>query len=81
MAHGRPLVATRVGGLADLEGPGVMLVPPRDVPALRGAICELLDGRERRVELGAEARAVAAAFSPVLVAEKLSQVYRRAVLS
>ncbi len=38
MAHGRSVVATRVGGLLDLEGPGVTLVPPGDTPALRAAI-------------------------------------------
>ena len=38
MAYGRPVVATRVGGLVDLEGPGVTLVPPGDTPALRAAI-------------------------------------------
>ncbi|HEY1513198.1 MAG TPA: glycosyltransferase family 4 protein [Gaiellaceae bacterium] len=38
LAHGRPVVATRVGGLADLDGPGVTLVPPNDAAALRSAI-------------------------------------------
>jgi glycosyltransferase involved in cell wall biosynthesis len=38
LAYGRPVVATRVGGLADLEGDGVVLVEPRDRGALRGAV-------------------------------------------
>jgi glycosyltransferase involved in cell wall biosynthesis len=38
LAHRRPVVATRVGGLADLEGPGVTLVPPGDRATLRSAI-------------------------------------------
>jgi glycosyltransferase involved in cell wall biosynthesis len=38
MAFGRPLVATRVGGLTDLEGDGVTLVPPNDPGSLRPAI-------------------------------------------
>jgi glycosyltransferase involved in cell wall biosynthesis len=42
LAHGRPVVATRVGGLADLDGPGVTLVPPRDGAALRSAIESVL---------------------------------------
>ena len=41
LAHGRPLVATRVGGLAELEDAAV-LVPPRDVGALRSAVERLL---------------------------------------
>jgi glycosyltransferase involved in cell wall biosynthesis len=35
-------VATRVGGLADLEGEGVVLVEPGDQVALRGAVERLL---------------------------------------
>jgi glycosyltransferase involved in cell wall biosynthesis len=38
LAHGRPVVATRVGGLADLEGRGVTLVDPCDTAQLRDAI-------------------------------------------
>jgi glycosyltransferase involved in cell wall biosynthesis len=52
MAYGRPLVATRVGGLTDLEGEGVTLVPRGDVDALRAAIQSSLaapdaSGRDR----------------------------------
>ena len=38
MAHGRPVVASAVGGLLDLvvDGETGLLVPPRDVDALRG---------------------------------------------
>jgi len=42
LAYGRPLVATRVGGLADLEGESVVLVERGDRAALRGAIERLL---------------------------------------
>jgi glycosyltransferase involved in cell wall biosynthesis len=42
LAHRRPVVATRVGGLADLEGPGVTLVPAGDPQALRAALEERL---------------------------------------
>jgi glycosyltransferase involved in cell wall biosynthesis len=38
LAHGRPVVATRAGGLADLQGTAVTLVPPGDIAALRRAI-------------------------------------------
>jgi glycosyltransferase involved in cell wall biosynthesis len=58
MAHGRPVVASAVGGLLDLvvDGETGVLVPPRDVPALRGALQRLLADRELRRELGANAR-------------------------
>jgi glycosyltransferase involved in cell wall biosynthesis len=58
MAYGRPVVATRVGGLVDAVEDGVtgVLVPPRDPVALRAAIDGLLGDRRRRTRLGAAAR-------------------------
>jgi len=58
MAYGRPVVAGAVGGLLDLvvdEETG-LLVPPGDVPALRGALERLLRDEELRKRLGAAAR-------------------------
>jgi glycosyltransferase involved in cell wall biosynthesis len=58
MAYGRPVVAGAVGGLLDLvvdEETG-LLVPPRDVSALRGALERLLGDQELRGRLGAAAR-------------------------
>jgi glycosyltransferase involved in cell wall biosynthesis len=61
MAWGRPVVASAVGGLADALEDGVsgLLVPPRDVVALRAALERLLDDSELRARLGAAARAKA----------------------
>ena len=58
MAHGRPVVATAVGGLVDAVEDGVtgVLVPPRDVASLRRALERLLADEQRRVVLGAAAR-------------------------
>ena len=58
MAHGRPVVATNVGGLADAVEDGVtgLLVPPRDPPALRAAIERLLADEGLRRRLGVAAR-------------------------
>lgn len=59
MAHGRPVVAADVGGLRDLvvhEETG-LLVPPRDVDALRQALHRLLADRELRRRLGDAGRA------------------------
>jgi glycosyltransferase involved in cell wall biosynthesis len=58
MAHARPVVATAVGGLRDLvigEETG-LVVPPRDVGALRAALTRLLADRELRRRLGAAGR-------------------------
>ena len=61
MAHGRPVVATRVGGLADLRGDGVVHVGPRDIDGLRAAVERLLADPAERARRGAAAAATAAA--------------------
>ena len=57
-AIGRPLIATDVPGCRDLIQDGIsgLLVPPRDPEALARAIKTLVDDRERRLAMGAEAR-------------------------
>jgi glycosyltransferase involved in cell wall biosynthesis len=58
MAHGRPVVASAVGGLLDLvahEETG-LLVPPRDVAALRSALERLFGNPDLRRRFGAAAR-------------------------
>jgi len=41
---GRPLVASRAGGIPDLTGEdGALLVPPGDATALAGAVLSILD--------------------------------------
>ena len=58
MAHGRPVVATAVGGLVDAVEDGVtgVLVAPGDVAALRRGIEGLLADARERTRLGAAAR-------------------------
>ncbi len=58
MAHGRPVVATPVGGLRDLVVDGVtgLLVPPGDVQALRSALERLLADADLRRRLGRAAQ-------------------------
>ncbi len=59
MAHGRAIVATSVGGLADVVEDDVtgLLVPPRDPVALRAALERLLADATLRDRLGQAARA------------------------
>jgi glycosyltransferase involved in cell wall biosynthesis len=58
MAYGRPVVASAVGGLLDLvvDGETGLLVPPRDVEALRAALERLLGDTELRRRLGEAGR-------------------------
>ena len=58
MAHGRPVVASAVGGLLDLvvDGETGLLVPPGDADALRAGLARVLDDAQLRRSMGAAAR-------------------------
>ena len=58
MAHGRPVVASAVGGLLDLveDGETGLLVPPGDVERLRAALQHLLDDAALRARMGRAGR-------------------------
>jgi glycosyltransferase involved in cell wall biosynthesis len=58
MAHGRPVVASAVGGLLDIvvDGETGLLVPPGDVTALRAALERLLGDADLRRRLGEAGR-------------------------
>lgn len=58
MAAGRPVVATRVGGIPDLVEDGItgLLVPPNDPAALAAALQKLLDVPALAEEMGRAAR-------------------------
>ncbi|MHB8468979.1 MAG: glycosyltransferase [Gaiellaceae bacterium] len=82
MAYGRPVVASAVGGLVDAVDDGVdgLLVPPRDVAALRAALERLLGDAELRRRLGAAARARALLeLSPSAAGERLAGAYAAAL--
>jgi glycosyltransferase involved in cell wall biosynthesis len=83
MAHGRPVVAGAVGGLLDLvvdEETG-LLVPPRDVTALRAGLERLLGDEELRKRLGAAARERARTqFSWDLVTDQTLAAYDEALM-
>ena len=82
MAHGRAVVTTGVGGLADAIEDGVtgVVVPPGDVTALRAALIGLLSDRGLRDRLGSAAREKArASFAwPTATAATIG-VYERAI--
>jgi glycosyltransferase involved in cell wall biosynthesis len=80
MATGRPIVATRVGGVPELASDGVeaLLVPPGDAPALAAAIGRLLADDALAAALGvAAARRQAEEFDLDAVVRGLEDLYER----
>jgi glycosyltransferase involved in cell wall biosynthesis len=80
MAHGRPVVASAVGGLLDLvvDGETGIHVPPGDIAALRAALERLLADRELRRRMGeAGRRRAAERFSWQAVTRQTVELYAR----
>ncbi|MDX6370940.1 MAG: glycogen synthase, partial [Gaiellaceae bacterium] len=82
MAHGRPVVATPMGGLRDLvvDGETGLVVPARDPAALRAALERLLGDPELRRRLGeAGRRRAGERFSWAAVTDATLAAYAGAV--
>ena len=80
MACGRPVVASRVGGLAELIEDGVsgLLVTPEDPNALADALIRLLRDKKRRQQMGQAARRRAETmFSHRVVVPRTIDLYRQ----
>jgi glycosyltransferase involved in cell wall biosynthesis len=78
-AHlGRPVVATRVGGLPETVDDGLtgLLIPPDDAGALAAAVGDLLDDPTRTIDMCERARRRAMRFDVVSCACAYAEVYR-----
>ena len=77
MAAGRPVVASKVGGIVDIvkHGQNGLLVEPADVEGLGKAITELLENREGRVQMGNRGRQLAPHYSIERMIENLDTLY------
>lgn len=81
MAAGKPVVATRVGGMPETVGDGLagLVVEPGQPSKLAAAIVELLQDGERRVRMGRAGREkVLREFDPIIVARQNLEVYAAA---
>ena len=83
MSVGRPVIASRIGGLADIviDGETGFLVPPGDCQALREAMQRLLDDSSLRERLGAKAKQRVAEFQARTVVSRIEQVYQEVLQS
>lgn len=79
MLAGRPVVASRIGGLPDLvdDGGSGLLVEPGNVDALAEALQRLVDDDDLRARLGRGAADRAPSFSASTVVPRIEGVYRR----
>lgn len=83
MAHRRPVIATRAGGLPDKVQPGVTgwLVDVEDVAGLSAAITDATSDPRRLVAFGAAGRRlVETQFAWPVLADMLLDVYRRTII-
>jgi glycosyltransferase involved in cell wall biosynthesis len=83
MAMGRPVVASRIGGLPEIvrDGETGLLVAPGDWSTLRGAIQCLLDDPARRERMGALAKQRVVEFQASAVVPRIEQVYQEVLQS
>ncbi len=77
MALGKPIVASRVGGIPDLviHGKNGFLVPPKNPEELATSIGILLEDSEKRAEMGKSGKAMASHFSKEKMVEKIAKLY------
>ncbi len=80
MAAGKPVIASRVGGIPDLVKHGVngLLVAPASPRELAHAIEKLLEDPELRARMGRNGRVLAADFSIDKMVEKIDRLYTQA---
>jgi glycosyltransferase involved in cell wall biosynthesis len=78
MARGLPIVATRVGGIADTLQPGVngFIAPVGDREAIAGALAELAHDPALRTRMGEASRAVSLHFSSDRMVEQTVAFYQ-----
>ena len=77
----RPVVASAASGLANLVPDGTIgiLVPPRNVPALRASIVRLLAEPGRRSRRERAARQHAAGYSASVPVPQIERVYQEVI--
>jgi len=81
-AYGRPVIASRIGGMAEVVSDGVdgFLVPAGDADTLREKLLWMAGNRTKVVEMGLMGRQkVLECFNPEIHYQKILSVYRKAL--
>jgi glycosyltransferase involved in cell wall biosynthesis len=83
MAAGKPVVASRIGGIPEIitDGETGLLVSPGDAAALAAAMTRLIDNGDLRHVMGRAARRRAGDFSVSAVVPRIEAVYHRVLAS
>jgi glycosyltransferase involved in cell wall biosynthesis len=78
MAMGKPVIASKVGGVPEIvvDGKTGILVPPRDSEAIRRALERLIHRKETRIQMGLEGqKRVKQLFSIRRTVQQTEQIY------
>ena len=76
MAAGVPVVAAAAGALPEVLGDAALLVDPRDVDDLSGALERVRDDNDLRARLVARAHARAGRYRWEITVEQVAELYR-----
>ncbi len=77
MASGRPVIASKIGGIADIviDGESGLLVTPNDVGDLQHAMERLLGDPDLRLEMGMKAASRSRDFHASTVLPRIEEIY------
>ncbi len=82
MAHGKPCIATEVGGMREIihNGKNGLLIPSNDIDALVNAICKIIDDAAFAEQLGREAKKRAHEFHVKKTVDLIQAAYENCLL-
>ncbi len=78
MTYGKPVIASKIGGLPEVVDNGGILVPPKDPQALAEAMNKLLSDTKERRSLGRTAKQRSERYSWEKVAAEMEKIYEKA---
>ena len=79
MSYAMPVIASRIGGIPDIidESKTGLLITPGDITALRAAIMDLLNDKEKRMAMGRNAEKESKKYLPQCIEKELKALYEK----